>query len=90
MMKSAGAELNQATNLAERVRLVGCQWIFPIGILIIALVVTLQDEPTGSLRYERGAIFGGEVYRLITFHFVHLSPAHYLVNATGLVLLVAQ
>ena len=87
MVKSDGTKLNHAAKLAERVRLVGSQWIFPIGILVIALVMTFQDGPTGSLRYERGAIFGGEVYRLITFHFVHLSPAHYLVNATGLVLL---
>jgi len=37
------------------------------------------------LRFERDGIFQGEVWRLITGHFVHLGVYHGLMNAVGLV-----
>ena len=41
----------------------------------------------GTLRYERAAVASGELWRLVTGHFVHLDIGHALLNATGLVLL---
>jgi len=35
------------------------------------------------LRYERAAIAGGEVWRLVSCHFVHLGWAHCLLNVGG-------
>ncbi|HEV2109858.1 MAG TPA: rhombosortase [Gammaproteobacteria bacterium] len=39
------------------------------------------------LRYDRGAILHGEVWRLITGNFVHLGAGHLLEDMAGLVLL---
>ena len=42
-----------------------------------------------ALRYERAAIAGGELWRLLSGHFVHLGWAHCLLNAGGLLALAA-
>lgn len=39
-----------------------------------------------ALRYDRGAISDGELWRLVTGHFAHLGPAHFALNAAGLAL----
>lgn len=38
------------------------------------------------LRWDREAVAGGELWRLVTGHFVHLNPGHLLLNLAGLVL----
>jgi len=43
----------------------------------------------GILRYERAAIAGGQWWRLLTAHLVHLDARHALFNAAGLALLWA-
>jgi len=39
------------------------------------------------LRYDRDAIANGEIWRLISGHFVHLGLSHWLYNAVGLLLI---
>lgn len=57
------------------------------GFLAIALLMlVLQAGGAGVaevLRYERAAIAGGEVWRLVSGHFVHLGWAHCLLNVGG-------
>ncbi len=58
--------------------------------LLLALTVVLQafaPHTTLALRYDRAAIEGGELWRLITGNLVHLNWPHLLLNLTGLVLI---
>jgi rhomboid family GlyGly-CTERM serine protease len=60
--------------------------------LLIVCGVLLLPELTGewgraALRYERAAIAGGEWWRLITAHLVHLDLEHAVLNTLGLVLM---
>ncbi|ASK34822.1 rhombosortase [Alcanivorax sp. N3-2A] len=40
------------------------------------------------LRYDRGAVLDGQVWRLITAHLVHLNGWHLLLNLSGLLLIL--
>lgn len=61
-----------------------------IAVATIALALACAGlQATGLvpwLRYDRVAIAGGEVWRLITGHLVHLGAAHLAVNVAGLAL----
>lgn len=60
-------------------------WALPAAIVIAATVILLLgDEAALRLRYDRAAIGGGEILRLISGHAVHLEFAHYLLNVAGL------
>lgn len=68
----------------------------PSGLITLAaailLLAALQALPTAwhaALRYDRDALLGGEVWRLFTGHLIHLSWAHWALNAVGLVLCCA-
>ena len=41
-----------------------------------------------ALRYDRDGLRQGELWRLLSAHFVHLGPVHALMNGIGVVLLV--
>jgi len=57
---------------------------------LIALCTLLQVAGLAPLmRYDRGAIAAGELWRLVTGHLVHLGPMHLALNAAGLVLVAA-
>lgn len=45
-----------------------------------------------TLRYERSAVLGGQIWRIFSAHFVHLSWAHCLLNlaALGLCVLLSR
>jgi rhomboid family GlyGly-CTERM serine protease len=60
--------------------------------LLVTCIALLLPELAGewaraALRYERAAIAGGEWWRLITAHLVHLDLRHAALNALGLVLM---
>ena len=60
-------------------------WALPAAMVIAATVILLLgDDAALRLRYDRPAIGGGEILRLISGHAVHLGFAHYLLNVAGL------
>lgn len=62
-------------------------WWLPATIIAVGLALQLSGgEGLAALRYERTAIAGGEVWRLIAGHWVHLGMGHFVLNAAGLVL----
>lgn len=56
------------------------------AVALLALLQVLPPAWHGVLRYERGAVLDGEVWRLLTGHLIHLGPVHGALNAAGLVL----
>ena len=60
-------------------------WILPVVLAALCLLGLVFGEAVrDQLRYERGAIATGELYRLVSGHFVHLGMGHTLLNALGL------
>ena len=58
-----------------------------IAIIVIAGLLMLGGETLRvALRFDRAGLADGELWRIITGHFVHLGPEHFLLNAAGLVL----
>lgn len=68
-------------------RLVRRHW--PLLVLVLpCLLLALGGEPVrAALRYDRAAIFHGQVWRLLTGNFVHLGTGHLLEDMAGAVLL---
>jgi rhomboid family GlyGly-CTERM serine protease len=64
-------------------------WI-GFGILtVVSLLLALGgDEARQALAYNRAGLEAGELWRLLTGHFVHLSLKHLLLNLVGLALVV--
>ena len=67
----------------------------PHGFVLLVLLAALAALAAGgtpllvALRFDRDAVAGGEAWRLLTGHFVHLGPRHVLADGAGLVLLWA-
>lgn len=66
---------------------------YGLALLAVAALLLLPeiggDAARIALRYERMAIAGGEWWRLITAHFVHIDLEHTLLNVMGVVLMWA-
>ena len=59
--------------------------IFPVVIVAIVILIALVGADAQQiLRYQRPSIFAGEVWRLLTAHFVHLGWGHLLMNLVAL------
>ena len=59
-------------------------------VVVLVLLLQVGGEDVGPfLRYDRGPIEGGQLWRLVTAHLVHLGWGHAIVNATALALIVA-
>jgi rhomboid family GlyGly-CTERM serine protease len=66
-------------------RLTGLQ--VPLAIAGASLLAAAYgDAGRLGLRWDREAIAGGELWRLVTGHFVHLNLGHFVLNLAGLVL----
>lgn len=67
-------------------------YITPIWWIVIAscvVMTALQASPTPwqhALRYDRDAVSQGEIWRIITGHFLHLGWSHLALNLAGLLL----
>ena len=63
-------------------------WALPGLVIIVASLLAMSGEwGRELLRYDRDAIAGGEIWRLISGHFVHLGLSHWLYNGVGLSLI---
>lgn len=63
-------------------------WLLGLTALAVVLFALGGETVEHALRYERQAILdAGEYWRLLTGHFVHLSPRHMFLNLVGLALL---
>lgn len=63
-------------------------WAVPAALAGAAVLAALPGQMARSgLRYERSEIAGGEPWRLVSGHIVHLDGAHLLLNLAGLVLI---
>ena len=66
----------------------GC-WLLAAGVSAVALALQLGGEPVReALAYTRDGVAAGEVWRLVSGHFVHLGWTHMWLNLAGLVLVV--
>lgn len=66
---------------------------YGFALLVVVGVLLLPelwgDAARETLRYDRAALVGGEWWRLVTAHFVHLDLHHAVLNSLGLVLMWA-
>jgi len=70
-------------NLHERVK----DLITPLLITILCIVIASSGTSISDvLRYDSEALQAGEIWRLITPHFLHLSWSHLAMNMGGLFL----
>jgi rhomboid family GlyGly-CTERM serine protease len=62
--------------------------MIPIALAVITLAAMIGGlDALFWLRYERADILGGQVWRLLTGHLIHLGWAHLLLNLAGLAML---
>lgn len=62
-------------------------WIVPAVAAGAALLAALPgDNARMLLRYDRSDVADGELWRLLSAHFVHLDVSHLLLNLAGLLL----
>ncbi len=72
------ARIHRKPTLFER-------WLFPVAVFGVSLALLAGGEAIREgLRYERTAVAAGEVWRLLSGHFVHLGPSHFALNMAGL------
>lgn len=62
-------------------------WPVLVPILLVTALQLGGSSLFEYLRYDREAIFAGQVWRLISGHLLHLSWMHLLLNIAGLLLL---
>lgn len=68
-------------------------WLSPACLAVLVLVLQAGDAPVRAvLRYEHAAVQAGQLWRLLSAHFVHLGWTHSLLNlaAFGLCVLFAR
>ena len=80
----------RAANLSHSLQWDGGRGIWLMGLLLAgAALLGIGDRARDALEYDRLRIAGGEWWRLLTAHLVHLDAHHFALNALGLVLVWA-
>lgn len=60
---------------------------WPLVFVSVFLLLALGDDTVRQwLRFDRQAILQGEIWRILTSHWVHLGWAHTLLNSAGMLL----
>lgn len=86
-MAESGSRHRQTWRQEATARVFG---LFILACLLLAAVNHwVWPGTTDALRYERGAVFGGQLWRLLTAHLVHGDAQHLLLNIIGTVLIAA-
>lgn len=67
----------------------GYGWALLAACLLLLLLALAGETGRTWLRYDREALANGELWRLMSGHFVHLDLHHALLNCLGLVLMWA-
>lgn len=79
---------NPPENLAPSRRFPSSADIVPLTLTVLAISITIGGiDAMLWLRYERAAVIGGQFWRLLTGHLVHLGWMHLLLNLAGLALI---
>lgn len=61
---------------------------FPLSItIIVTLIALIGSDASQWLRFDRSGVLNGELWRLISGHFVHLGWSHLVLNVFGLILI---
>jgi rhomboid family GlyGly-CTERM serine protease len=82
--------VNRVRGVLESLNCDGRLGLALAAACLVLLLPTLWGEAGRlALRYDRAALGAGELWRLLTAHWVHLSLRHALVNALGLILMWA-
>lgn len=64
-------------------------WVVPLILMALMALLELGGEPVReALRYDRLAIHAGQLWRLLSDNFVHLSWWHLLLNELGVLVFV--
>src|SRR5215469_10594837 len=64
-------------------------WALLAGCALLLAIMAGGEPARLLLRYDRAALAAGELWRLLTAHFVHLDLHHVLLNCLGLALVWA-
>jgi rhomboid family GlyGly-CTERM serine protease len=64
-------------------------WALLAACLLLLLITATGDPGRALLRYDRVALAGGELWRLLSAHLVHLDLHHAALNCLGLALMWA-
>jgi len=63
-------------------------WVLPMAVLGCAIIIAiLGDAGRVWLSYDRPEIAAGELWRLVSGHFVHLGVSHLIWDAAGFLLI---
>lgn len=65
------------------------RWLLGLLLALLVLSALGGENLRELLRYERAAVLGGELWRLVTGHLVHGGLRHLLLNGAGLLLIAA-
>ena len=84
---------NPVSGLRGIQRSLNCDRAYGIALLAVCALLALPEifgEPARqALSFDRSALAGGEWWRLLTAHFVHLDAEHAFLNGLGVVLMWA-
>lgn len=63
-------------------------WVYTLTLTCIMLVIAVFPQSLDPLlAYRRDAVLNGQLWRLVSCHFVHLNSYHFLLDGAGFLLI---